>query len=85
MADKVHIAGEAPGPASEPCGGEGAHPFALTAATVRIVGERHRGRIFNLPTSLAGCGPITLLFMALTSMGALALLFATPGPAPTYR
>lgn len=34
--------------------------------------------IFNLPTSLAGYGPITLISMALTTVGAiaLALLFA---------
>jgi hypothetical protein len=39
MADQVHIMQEAPGPASEPPSGEGAHQFGLTAAMALIVGS----------------------------------------------
>ncbi len=78
MADKVHIPREAAGPASEPVGGEGVHQFGLTAAMALIVGSIIGVGIFNLPTSLAAYGPITLVSMALTTVGALALalLFA---------
>jgi APA family basic amino acid/polyamine antiporter len=41
-----------------------------------IVGSIIGVGIFNLPTSLAVYGPITLVSMALTTVGALALLFA---------
>ncbi len=78
MADKVHIPQETPGPATEPSGGEGVHQFGLTAAMALIVGSIIGVGIFNLPTSLATYGPITLVSMALTTVGALALalLFA---------
>ncbi len=78
MADQVHTPQEAPRPASEPSGGEGAPQFGLTAAMALIVGSIIGVGIFNLPTSLAGYGPITLVSMALTTVGALALalLFA---------
>ncbi|HZC70331.1 MAG TPA: amino acid permease [Jatrophihabitans sp.] len=52
--------------------------FGLTTATALIVGSIIGVGIFNLPTSLAGYGPITLVSMGLTTVGALALamLFA---------
>jgi APA family basic amino acid/polyamine antiporter len=52
--------------------------FGLTAAMALIVGSIIGVGIFNLPTSLAAYGPITLVSMALTTVGALALalLFA---------
>jgi APA family basic amino acid/polyamine antiporter len=78
MADQVHVPQEAPGPATEPSGGKGAPQFGLTAAMALIVGSIIGVGVFNLPTSLAGYGPITLVSMALTTVGALALamLFA---------
>ena len=79
MADKVHIPREAPGPAGEPPGGKGAPQFGLTAAMALIVGSIIGVGVFNLPTSLAAYGPITLVSMGLTTVGALALalLFAS--------
>ena len=52
--------------------------FGLTVATALIVGSIIGVGIFNLPTSLAVYGPISLVSMALTTVGALALavLFA---------
>ena len=78
MADKVHIPREAPDPAGEPTSGKGAPQFGLTAAMALIVGSIIGVGVFNLPTSLAAYGPITLVSMALTTVGALALavLFA---------
>jgi APA family basic amino acid/polyamine antiporter len=78
MADKIQLPPEAPGSASESAGGEGAQKFGLTAAMALIVGSIIGVGIFNLPTSLAVYGPITLVSMALTTVGALALalLFA---------
>lgn len=53
--------------------------FGLGAATALIVGSIIGVGIFNLPTSLAGYGPISLVSMGLTTVGALALalLFAS--------
>src|SRR5579862_9670793 len=53
--------------------------FGLTTATALIVGTIIGVGIFNLPTSLAAYGPITLVSMGLTTVGALALalLFAS--------
>ena len=78
MADKVDLPRGDVGPTREPSGGEGAHQFGLTAAMALIVGSIIGVGIFNLPTSLAVYGPITLVSMALTTVGALALalLFA---------
>jgi len=60
--------------------GAPSHPrgFGLTTATALIVGSIIGVGIFNLPTSLSFYGPITLVSMALTTVGALALalLFA---------
>ncbi len=74
MADKVEVTGSR-GTATEAEGPK----FGLTAAMALIVGSIIGVGIFNLPTSLAGYGPITLVSMALTTVGALALalLFAS--------
>jgi APA family basic amino acid/polyamine antiporter len=52
--------------------------FGLGTAMALIMGSIIGVGIFNLPTSLAGYGPITLVSMGLTTVGALALalLFA---------
>ena len=52
--------------------------FGLPVAVALIMGSIIGVGIFNLPTSLAGIGPITLASMALTTVGAiaLALMFA---------
>ena len=74
MADKAEVTGSR-GTATEAEGPQ----FGLTAAMALIVGSIIGVGIFNLPTSLAGLGPITLVSMALTTVGALALalLFAS--------
>src|SRR4249920_3204109 len=79
MADQVDVSGGASGPAGETAGGQGGGQFGLTAAMALIVGSIIGVGIFNLPTSLAFYGPITLVSMALTTVGALvlALLFAS--------
>jgi basic amino acid/polyamine antiporter, APA family len=53
--------------------------FGITTATALVVGSIIGVGIFNLPTSLASYGPITLVSMGLTTIGALALalLFAS--------
>ena len=63
---------------TEPTGGEQSRQFGLNTAIALIVGSIIGVGIFNLPTSLAAYGPITLISMALTTVGALALalLFA---------
>jgi APA family basic amino acid/polyamine antiporter len=52
--------------------------FGLPAAIALVMGSVIGVGIFNLPTSLAAIGPITLVSMGLTTIGAivLALLFA---------
>src|SRR3954453_3575703 len=52
--------------------------LGLITAIALIMGSIIGVGIFNLPTSLASYGPITLVSMALTTVGALvlALLFA---------
>src|SRR4051812_16511327 len=71
--EAIEIVSEAPSapPAQE-------HRFGLTAATASIIGSIIGVGIFNLPTSLAGYGPISLVSMGLTTVGAvaLALMFA---------
>jgi APA family basic amino acid/polyamine antiporter len=54
----------------EQAGGVG---FGLTTAIALIMGSIIGVGIFNLPTSLAAYGPITLVSMALTTVGAIAL------------
>lgn len=58
---------------------ESGRGFGLRTATALIVGSIIGVGIFNLPTSLASFGPISLLAMALTTVGALtlAVLFAS--------
>ncbi|SDJ40145.1 amino acid/polyamine/organocation transporter, APC superfamily [Frankineae bacterium MT45] len=58
--------------------GEAESRFGLTAAIALIVGSIIGVGVFNLPTSLAAYGPISLVSMGLTTFGALALamLFA---------
>ncbi len=78
MADQVDVSGEPSKPVSEPAAGGAQQQFGLTAAMALIIGSIIGVGIFNLPTSLAFYGPITLVSMALTTVGALvlALLFA---------
>jgi APA family basic amino acid/polyamine antiporter len=73
MSDKVEVAGSE----QSTTGAEGPK-FGLPQAMALIIGSIIGVGIFNLPTSLAGYGPITLISMALTTVGALALalLFA---------
>jgi basic amino acid/polyamine antiporter, APA family len=47
--------------------------LGLVGATALVVGSIVGVGIFNLPTSLAGYGPITLVSLGLTTIGALAL------------
>src|SRR5688572_25197461 len=61
-------AGPAPAADEEPRG-----TLSLGPATALIVGSIIGVGIFNLPASLAGYGPISLIAMALTTIGALAL------------
>ncbi|HEX6715260.1 MAG TPA: amino acid permease [Thermoleophilaceae bacterium] len=49
--------------------------LSLFGATTLVVGSIVGVGIFNLPTSLAAYGPITLVSMGLTTIGALALAF----------
>jgi basic amino acid/polyamine antiporter, APA family len=65
--------GAAPGAAAPAAAG-----FGLPVAIALIMGSIIGVGIFNLPTSLAAIGPITLVSMALTTIGAivLALMFA---------
>src|SRR5262249_40845339 len=72
----------APATAVAEQGGNGAAAagggFGLPVAVALIMGSIIGVGIFNLPTSLAGIGPITLVSMVLTTVGAiaLALMFA---------
>jgi APA family basic amino acid/polyamine antiporter len=65
--------------ASPPAGTGGDTRFGLTTAMALIMGSIIGVGIFNLPTSLSVYGPISLVSMALTTVGALALavLFAS--------
>jgi APA family basic amino acid/polyamine antiporter len=69
----------------------GEHRLSLVGATALVVGSIVGVGIFNLPSALAPYGPITLVSMGLTTVGALALawLFATlarrmPAPGGPY-
>src|SRR5262250_1998155 len=79
MTERVGTAGDIPGSKRPPSEQESSHQFGLAAAMALIVGSIIGVGIFNLPTSLAAFGPITLVSMALTTVGALALalLFAS--------
>jgi len=74
MTDQVASSGGSARPAGE----EPTQQFGLTTAMALIVGSVIGVGIFNLPTSLSVYGPITLISLALTTVGALvlALLFA---------
>jgi basic amino acid/polyamine antiporter, APA family len=65
-------------PAADGAGSAAGGGFGLPVAVALIMGSIIGVGIFNLPTSLAGIGPITLASMALTTVGAiaLALMFA---------
>ena len=65
-------------PLAAPDAGGAGPRFGLPAAVALIMGSIIGVGIFNLPTSLAAYGPITLVSMALTTVGAiaLALMFA---------
>ena len=70
---------DTPGAVTTPGGeAEKATGFGLTTATALIIGSIIGVGIFNLPTSLAAYGPISLVSMGLTTIGALslAMLFA---------
>src|SRR3954452_12561128 len=56
-----------------------ARPLGLAAATSLVVGSIVGVGIFNLPTVVAGYGPITIVSLGLTTIGAVALasLFAS--------
>jgi len=60
-------------------GAEASSQFGLTTAIALIMGSIIGVGIFNLPSSLAPYGPVTLISMGLTTVGALALavLFGT--------
>jgi basic amino acid/polyamine antiporter, APA family len=77
MAHEIDL-GEPPVSAGEPPEQGKPHQFGPTAAMALIVGSIIGVGIFNLPISLAAYGPITLVSMTLTTVGALALalLFA---------
>jgi basic amino acid/polyamine antiporter, APA family len=72
-----------PAPVTEPSASASApdsgHRLNLMGATALVVGSIVGVGIFNLPASLAPYGPITLVSMGLTTIGALALalLFAS--------
>ena len=76
MTAPVERAVSAPPPAGEPREAGG---FGLSAAIALIMGSIIGVGIFNLPSSLAPYGPITLVSLALTTVGAvsLALLFGS--------
>src|SRR5215831_3673758 len=85
MADKVQVSGGAPGSVNDlKAKAEGAPQFGLTAAMALIVGSIIGVGVFNLPTSLATYGPITLVSMALTTVGALALRLPADGGPYAY-
>src|SRR3974390_185809 len=70
---------EEPGrPGGDGVGAAAAAGFGLPVAIALIMGSIIGVGIFNLPTSLASIGPITLVSMGLTTVGAiaLALMFA---------
>jgi amino acid transporter len=78
MAHRVDVPGGVSGPVAEPAAAERPHQFGLPAAMALIVGSIIGVGIFNLPTSLASYGPITLVSMALTTVGVLAAKVRDP-------
>ena len=78
MTKDVDLSGGTTGPVGTQPVAAKPHQFGLVVAIALIVGSIIGVGIFNLPTSLAFYGPISLVSMALTTVGALALalLFA---------
>src|SRR5688572_1826246 len=78
MTDRVDTSRKAADPGGESPVPASTAQFGLPAAMALIVGSIIGVGVFNLPTSLAFYGPITLVSMGLTTVGALALalLFA---------
>jgi basic amino acid/polyamine antiporter, APA family len=82
QADAAHLPpqGDAapPQPSGDGAGAAQGPGFGLPVAIALVMGSIIGVGIFNLPTSLAFYGPITLVSMALTTVGAiaLALMFA---------
>jgi basic amino acid/polyamine antiporter, APA family len=72
------LPGQAADAAAVPSAKAAASQFGLGTAIALIMGSIIGVGVFNLPTSLATIGPITLVSMGLTTIGALALavLFA---------
>src|SRR5438309_8457028 len=72
------LPGQAADAAAVPTARAAASQFGLGTAIALIMGSIIGVGVFNLPTSLATIGPITLVSMGLTTIGALALavLFA---------
>src|SRR4030081_2288318 len=72
------LPGQAAGAAAAPSEQAAASQFGLGTAIALIMGSIIGVGVFNLPTSLATIGPITLVSLGLTTIGALALavLFA---------
>jgi basic amino acid/polyamine antiporter, APA family len=77
--ERSNGSGLRPHPASSSRAAQPAEGLGLTGATALVVGSIVGVGIFNLPSSLAPFGPITLVSMGLTTVGALALagLFAS--------
>jgi basic amino acid/polyamine antiporter, APA family len=72
----MSTASDTPAGSVDPCGQAPPEPrgtLGLGSATALIVGTIIGVGIFNLPSSLASYGPISLLAMVLTTVGALAL------------
>ena len=72
------LPGQAVDAAAVPATEEATKKFGIGTAVALVMGSIIGVGVFNLPTSLAPIGPITLVSMALTTIGALALalLFA---------
>jgi basic amino acid/polyamine antiporter, APA family len=65
--------GQGPQPEDKSAGATPGDGFGLPVAIALIMGSIIGVGIFNLPTSLAAIGPITLISMGLTTVGAIAL------------
>ncbi|MBP2329742.1 APA family basic amino acid/polyamine antiporter [Kibdelosporangium banguiense] len=78
MTDRGDMSGGVGGLAGALPAGSGSRRFGLASAMALVVGNIIGVGVFNLPTSSAAYGPISLVSMALTTVGALALamLFA---------
>src|SRR3954463_15356588 len=79
MSDSVDSRAGASQPAGDQPAGGNPHRFGLKSATALIVGTIIGVGIFNMPTSLATYGPISLVSMDLPTVGThpLGLLFGS--------